>query len=147
MSEAKQETKKTFCNTCKVFTNQLLRTRYSRIPFVAEEGRYGPEEYEIRTSIWSCAGCEEETVERQMLYSGEEEWDEFFPTREADSVQGKFFQNLTPELKCLYAEVIHSYNTGSLLLCTIGLRALVEGICADKDIEGVNLKRENQRPY
>jgi len=43
-------------------------------------------------------------------------------------------------LTAIYREAITCYNEGAPILCTAGLRALLEGICQDKRIKGRNLK-------
>jgi hypothetical protein len=39
----------------------------------------------------------------------------------------------------LYVEVVNAQNSNLNVLCAIGLRALIEGVCADKKIQGQNL--------
>jgi len=111
---------------------------------VYEDGeRYHPGE--ITTSIWSCAGCDEETFEYKYRAVDEDEFDpQYFPPRlehlaQGDEVRPKVFQHLNPDLKRLYVEVVACLNTNCLVLCTMGLRALIEEICRDKQITGNNL--------
>jgi len=47
---------------------------------------------------------------------------------------------LKPKLRGIYRETIDSFNSGSLILCTAGLRALLEGVCDDKRITGKVLR-------
>ena len=146
MSEGVQETKIIFCNICRVRTKHLLRAKYAR-PHFNFDGGYVSENYENRASIWSCAGCDEVTFEWQQFERQDEKWEDvlggYFPTREEeDSVQRKFFKNLNPELNRLYAEVVTCFNEGCLLLCTIGLRGLIEGVCRDKCPTEGNLERK-----
>jgi hypothetical protein len=156
LSEGGQETKRIFCNCCKGETNHLLRARYSRPRKVAD----GEDVFhvrnsaayeifdcgELRSSIWSCAGCDEETFELEHRYieEGFEGNGSFFPTRleeqPEDSIQPKGFKVLNPELDRLYREVIASFARDCLLLCTIGLRALVEKVCRDKGLTERNLE-------
>ena len=104
---------------------------------------------EITTSIWSCAGCDEETFEWQFMYASSdsnaksfEANGSYFPERSADSIQPKVFCELKPELTRLYREVITCFKQDCLLLCTIGLRALIEGICRDKGLKQENLENK-----
>ncbi|PKN26422.1 MAG: hypothetical protein CVU65_05670 [Deltaproteobacteria bacterium HGW-Deltaproteobacteria-22] len=39
----------------------------------------------------------------------------------------------------VYAECVHAFNYGLHLSCAIGLRALMEGICVDKNVTDWNL--------
>jgi Domain of unknown function (DUF4145) len=141
VSDSVQETKIIFCNICKVATNHFLRARYARPLFNFEEG-YVSENYENRAFIWSCAGCDEVTFEWQRLElnAGEEEWGDYYPTRSEDSIQAKLFMKLGPELKQLYGEVVACFNDYRLLLCTVGLRALIEGVCRDRGLTEKNLE-------
>ena len=110
--------------------------------------------HEHKYSLWSCAGCEEATLEWEVAYPGpdtDEKWQEmndgfyfpqYFPPRSQSSIQGKQFQKLSPTLSKLYSEVITCFNQNSLILCTIGLRALIEAVCRDKDLKGRNLEEK-----
>jgi Domain of unknown function (DUF4145) len=153
LSEGGQETKRIFCNCCKGETHHLLRARYSRLRKVAD----GEDVFqvrnsaayeifdcgELRSSIWSCAGCDEETFELEHRYIEEafEGNGSFFPTRsEEGSIQRRRFRSLKPELGLLYGEVVTSFNNNCLLLCAIGLRALIERVCVDKGSTDGNLE-------
>ncbi len=145
MSEGAQETKKIFCNRCSGGTNHLLRARYSRQRVVYEDGETHEPCGEVRASIWSCAGCEEETFEWQYLSTDDKEaLPVYYPARSEEdfSIQPKPFSNLSQELSRLYNEVITSFNGECLLLCTIGLRTLIEGVCVDKGLKDMNLERQ-----
>ena len=154
LSEGRQEGKKVFCNWCNVETNHVLRARYSmlRNDYPQEEGG-GVHEH--RYSFWSCAGCEEATLEWEVAYPEQEESDEkwqemrntFFPPRSRDLgvlVQHtpKRFQQLNSNLGKLYREVVDSLNRNCLLVVSIGLRALIEGVCKDKGLTDGNLERK-----
>ena len=168
MSEVERETKRILCSTCRVITHHHLRARYSRVlqvvldetgeahmvdDVVGFDGKYDTgkydtvaTDYQVRTSICSCAGCDEETFELQRLSKNtngelEEEWRTYYPERSA-SIQPKYFQNLAPKLRQVYSEAIACFNRGSLLLFTIGLRALLEGICRDKGLVDGNLEHK-----
>lgn len=41
-----------------------------------------------------------------------------------------------------HGEVISAFNGGLRVLCAAGLRALIEGICADKQIHGRRLEEQ-----
>ena len=168
-----QEAKRILCNNCKQITHHCLRSRYSRVcqVLIDDAGEawwfgFGPQPSEdrtdfagsqydkpidslnqVRTSIWSCAGCEEETFEREYLIGvSDNEWEEvervYYPTRRTSAIRPKRFLHIGPQLGQIYGELIDSFNTGSLLLCSIGLRALLEGVCKDKGISEGNLERK-----
>lgn len=150
MSAGEEETKRIFCNTCKGPTNHLLRARNSlaeKIYQDDDEDDFGIHEH--RCSLWSCAGCTAPTLEWQMGYENptfdgglEELVLSYFPAREQDSINRKLFTSLKPELALLYGEVIACFNNDCLLLCTIGLRALIEGVCVDKGLTAGNLEHQ-----
>ena len=73
---------------------------------------------------------------------------EFYPERAWSHLRRKPFVKLKPRLRTIYSEAIKSFNYGGLLLCTAGLRALLEGICDDKRVNGRNLleKINNLQP-
>jgi hypothetical protein len=66
----------------------------------------------------------------------------FYPKRAHSLRPSKYFIQLPQKLSILYKEIITSHNEGLNLLCAAGLRALVEGICADKGIAGKNLEEK-----
>jgi uncharacterized protein DUF4145 len=164
LSEDGQTTKWILCIACNSPTTHVLRARfYLRQTFVEALGDW--EQIEIasaalvpfgvhRYSIWQCAGCTTPTLETEYVYVGgsdlapgcEDSLDldyqnddvdkEFFPKRSLETIGPKGFRNLNPELTRLYREIIACFNNGSFLLCTVGLRALIEGICDDKGIDG-----------
>lgn len=97
--------------------------------------------------LWSCAGCDTCTLEDKysaeymVRADGEYIYESIFhPKRSQTTRPSKHFQRLPVKLKLLYGEVMSSFNERLHLLCAAGLRALAEGICADKGIKGKNLE-------
>ena len=89
-------------------------------------------------------GCEwglleEEYSHGAMLDGGFEEF-QYFPKPSQHSLIAKYYSKLKPQLREIYQEAITCYNEKALILCTAGLRALLEGICQDRKIKGNNLK-------
>jgi hypothetical protein len=169
MSEVEQETRRILCKMCRAITHHHLRAKYSRTRqiVVDADGNGGDmhdvagfvgSQYDnvvevdgrITTSIWSCGGCDEETFEclYQTDLDANGKWQEehrtYYPERlqSAGGRQRKHFQMLSAKLNDLYAEVINSFNHGSMLLFTIGLRSLLEGICKDKGLTDGNLEHK-----
>jgi hypothetical protein len=148
LSDGTQEARKIFCNTCKTSTNHALRARYA----VRRHDYWEDDEsvmHGYRYSLWSCAGCDEVTLQWEM---GADETDEgfgenligegYFPTRQRDLILPEVFKNLNREMSELYNEVVTCFNEGCLLLCTIGLRTLIEGVCKDKGLKDGNLEHK-----
>lgn len=143
MGQVEKETKKIQCNVCKVVTNHLLQARYSWLRQIRDESENDSGEVvgtcDHRYSVWTCAGCETVTFEWQLVYDDGFEGDgAYLPTYE---VQHKVFRNLSKDIYQLYIEVFSSFQRDCLLLCTVGLRALIEAVCADKGLDGGNLEK------
>ena len=151
VSEDGQETKRILCTYCAHLTTHVLRARYSLrdehfdIHFEGEVEAPGDAEIPFslhRYSIWQCAGCNSPSLEYESgaVFPGNEGdtelSQEYFPKRSVGLIRGKGFRKLGPELTRLYQEIIACFNNNCFLLCTIGLRALIEGICDDKGIDG-----------
>ena len=95
-----------------------------------------PDNEAINWQVVQCAGCDsisfyeehsvgiEETLEVTESY--------VYPTRQYRAP--KFFADAPERLDQLYRDTIDAFNNQSLLLCAGGLRALVEGICANRGI-------------
>jgi Domain of unknown function (DUF4145) len=68
-----------------------------------------------------------------------------YPKRTIDSWNAKDFFNLPYNLRRIYRETIDCYNNENLTLCGAGVRALVEGLCKENNIEGgeIEIKHEN----
>jgi hypothetical protein len=65
-----------------------------------------------------------------------------YPPTTYGKKQPKYFIKMPKSLSKLYKQVVLAFNSGSMLLCTIGLRALIEGICVDKGITSRKLEHK-----
>ena len=136
-----------FCNNCKNETNHVCKAEYFRHHLVGTEKYLGGFLYTIGYRLWMCAGCEGCTLEE--YYTDEALEDEngvaeysvkYFPKRAEYQLEGKHFKQLPPKLDSIYREVLQAFNSKLSLLCTVGIRALIEGILADQEIAGKNLE-------
>jgi hypothetical protein len=88
--------------------------------------------------VVKCLGCETVTFRHTAWFSEDDPHDgtteRLYPKRDANTVAAKSFGNVPTALRRLYGEVVDAFNNESLILCAGGLRALVEGICADRGI-------------
>jgi len=66
----------------------------------------------------------------------------YFPERSQLHVKDKNFKQLPDKLNIIYREILHAYNNKLVVLCAMGIRGLLEGICANKHITGRNLKNK-----
>lgn len=129
-----------FCNTCKNETNHSCEADcyrdYQNI--VATDVTLDDT---VGYRLWICAGCEEGTLERYYVCEPLDEADsELFPARTRLHVAEKQFKQLPKKLDAIYREILKAYNNNLLVLSAIGIRALLEGICADKGIESSGLQ-------
>ncbi|HYP29612.1 MAG TPA: DUF4145 domain-containing protein [Blastocatellia bacterium] len=123
------------CNTCsgvtwhELLTNKSLTvTLYGQDDEAFGEGR---EQWEL----FQCSGCDSISLRVTSDYPWQDDPEiHFFPERTGDHHKKKHYSKLPKKLTMLYGETIEAYNRGSLLLCTAGIRALLEGLCADKGI-------------
>jgi hypothetical protein len=138
--------KRIYCNTCKGQTNHELKSTQERkssdVDFekdpLNEAGQYEEWTY----LFWICRGCETASLqEDHVVYvNGVEQYvTVFYPRRERNSLATKTFLQLNEKLTDIYEEVIKCFNDEAWILCAVGLRALLEGICADKNIAGRSL--------
>jgi len=142
MSDNKVQAKKIYCNSCKQTTNHLLKGEH-RWAVVDPQGYWE----ELTYKLYICAGCETGTMETRWTASvnvdqdGEQIYDSSYsPKRAHADLVHKRFVKLEPRLARIYRETIKCYNDGSLVLCTAGLRSLLEGVCEDKRIPGKSLR-------
>jgi hypothetical protein len=144
-----QTKRKIYCNKCRQTTNHKLVGEHH---FVEDDIWDLGANIEHRFVFWICCGCETGTLENsegmegslgEFDEHGNQLWSEqFYPARARAHLPRKFFIKLGPKRSRIYRETIWSFNNGSLVLCTAGLRALLEGICDDKQIKGRNLKEK-----
>lgn len=129
-----------FCNRCGGETNHTCEGEHHRV--------YPDSRTIDLTSwrLWICAGCEEGTLEEYWASGVLDEngellgWgdglSDYCPRRTTSDLRAKHFTTLPPKLKSIYRETLLAFNNGMALLCAVGIRALIEGICAAKRIQG-----------
>jgi hypothetical protein len=135
--------RKLFCNTCKTETNHHLV--YG--PFLRDYKFPGGGIETYLYYLWQCAGCEDLSLEvlRSFDVDIDGDGERFFtrqavyPTRNEFHLEEKFFEGVPGKLETIYKEIIAAYNAQLYLLCSIGLRSLMEAICRDKKAYGKDL--------
>lgn len=144
-------TQRIHCNYCRVITNHELKCFHqSQVDWLrTDTGEIDYESYDedapiyIEARLWFCRGCDMCFME--TVYNEGEPFvldSKTLPPRQALLVTHKEYMKLPRPLKAIYREVIVSFNHDLLILCAVGLRALLEGICADKQIGGKNLYKQ-----
>ena len=149
-SSNKGKTRYIFCNNCNCETcHKCEGEHYRDYPNYNPDGSVSIVE-RIGYRLWVCAGCERGTLEEYYIFdSSDPEYlkDEhheitYHPERSKLHVKSKAFKQLPKKLTQIYRETLGAYNNDLAVLCALGIRSLLEGICADKRISGRNLKEK-----
>jgi hypothetical protein len=146
MSETEPIRKYIFCNKCGGDTNHMCKGEHHRdFPNLdPDDSLLFVERLVYR--FWVCAGCESGTLEEYYIFDVTDKQNasvtegNYFPERTQLHAKAKEFKELPGKLASIYIETIRAYNNNLPILCAVGIRSLLEGICADKNISGRNLK-------
>ena len=90
--------------------------------------------------VIECQGCETISFRHQSWFSEAQDFDDdgtterIYPLRNKDAVSARPYHNVASNLRRIYVELIDCFNNDSPTLCAAGLRAPVEGICAQQGI-------------
>lgn len=85
--------------------------------------------------IIQCQGCETVSFRHWGEFSEDEGSSEYlYPIRSKNSLPVKDYFNVPSTLRRIYKEMIDCFNFESYTLCAAGLRAMIEGICADRGV-------------
>lgn len=140
------KTKKLYCNRCGQTTNHIQHGEHIKVEdWVSKEGWQ-----DIATAeLYVCAGCEEPTLmvtETGNYYPEDfESRPDYYPPRNLAHRRIQGFQKIPKQLGTIYRETVRALNSDSLLLCAIGLRTLLEGVCDDKQVRGKTLEEKIDR--
>lgn len=129
---------KVYCRRCGQKTNHLILTDHS---IYSEDDNY---EWSDSFYVVQCLGCDtlsfvrEEWNEGMQQPNGDGEWNYFsmlhvypeppMPISRGSKTINEFY-NVPEFLSGLYSQVVNSFNSQSFILCAIGLRSIIEGIC------------------
>lgn len=154
-----------FCNDCSRDNNHICLYHMYRNCYLSASELFVVHLDNHGYRLWKCAGCDSCTLE---YYSFDElfdfsveshdeedqlEWQKyvasfpdklslFYPKRKKYNLSPKQFKQLSNSLSKIYIETINAYNHEMPMLCAIGIRALIEGICSDHEITGRNLEKK-----
>jgi Domain of unknown function (DUF4145) len=109
-------------------------------------GHYGSVQYWFNYQIVQCQGCDCVTFRKLEQCSEDASPDEYgnweldlretlYPKRSKLTFAVKNFDNLPQNLFMMYRETIECFNNDSFILTAAGLRALLEGLCAELKIK------------
>ena len=86
--------------------------------------------------IIECQGCRTISFRTEGWFSEEDGiFVSLYPERSIDRLTTKDIYLVPRKLRRIYREVIDSYNNELYTLCAAGLRAIIEGICSEKNIK------------
>jgi len=140
--------RRVYCNRCRGDTSHecVCKSERSEEDWSDEESHPTFVEDWIFVT-WRCLGCQAVSLEERYTNwgmhdeDGEQVWSsEVFPARTRAHLKPKFFTSLPKQLATIYKESVISFNSSAPLLCAVGLRALIEGVCNAKKIKGKNLQ-------
>ena len=132
---------KILCKKCKTETNHTLEW--------SKTDRWGTEDIQGKdvSEILICNGCDAITYRilssnSEDLYRiSEHEWDydvtiKYYPQRGYDMIEPIFeIWNAPFKIRKIYRETIDAFNNNQLILCSIGIRGIIEAFCIEKGIK------------
>jgi hypothetical protein len=141
---------KIYCNTCKGLTNHELvyvhQREVTKDIVWADEPTDSDESERWTYLLWNCRGCETVTLQEDYVFFKGDKPNpaepKFHPNRATKELPLKHFMRLNDKLSGIYSEVIRNFNHDCRTLCAVGLRVLLEGVCAHKGVEGKNLSQQ-----
>lgn len=147
-NKTKGQKHKVFCANCKLETNHVvLQSVDSEASEVIRYYDNLPDtvDWSNNYQIIQCQGCDTISFQQRSWCSenvcqiGPDDWDDgysstLYPYRSDNTRITKDYNNLPRTLRRIYHETIECFNNNSLTLCAAGLRAIIEGICANQQI-------------
>jgi hypothetical protein len=141
MAEYPAKTQRIYCNRCRQQTNHNLHGSFQHHETIEKETWEGW--FSEDSMLYICAGCETPTLLVISEFSENPDPEtEFWPPRKEYVREVKRFNKLPEHLEKIYRESVQALNSRALVLCTIGLRTLLEGICNHKKLKGDNLAKK-----
>lgn len=149
-NKSKGEKFKAFCATCKTETNHVVAQSVDTTD--SETIHYGPDDNDRDTIDWSnwyqiiqCLGCDTFSFRHKNWFSEAQEYygpndyndgttSVLYPQRSKDILNAKDFYNAPKNLRAIYKEVVNCFNGDSPVMCAAGLRATIEGLCAENGV-------------
>lgn len=129
-----------FCNSCRRITRHDIPRTFEQ---VLDDGQI------IQWQIVQCKGCDGVSFLETSLINVELEQplvsEKVYPPRMFRPI--KQFDGAPEKLDRIYREMIDSFNNDLYILCAGGLRALVEGICAEQDIADGPIRNHETGDY
>lgn len=149
-NRTKDQKHKVYCYLCKGETNHLVLQSVdldgSEVIGYDEGGDPAAMHWTDNYQIIQCQGCDTITFQHIYWFSetvrqiGPDEWGDgtftqLYPKRSDKTRVIKYYYNAPNTLHRIYRETLECFNNDALTLCAAGLRAIIEGICADQKIQ------------
>lgn len=131
-----------FCEHCQHPTNHVVEGSYFKEYSVSDEVAGWSIDGSDDFQIIQCQGCDAISF-RHLSWFSENDFGPFddgtverlYPKRGSALMPTRDFYNVPPNLRRIYGESVECFNNESSTLCAAGLRALVEGVCAEQGIK------------
>ncbi len=148
-NKTKDQRHKVFCAQCKRETNhvvlQSVDSDGAEVIGCYENDQPDIIDWSNNYQIIQCQGCDAISFRHVSCFSearqqiGPDKWDDgsttwLYPKRSDKTRPIKEYYNVPNTLRRLYRETLECFNNDALTLCAAGLRAIIEGICADQSI-------------
>ena len=139
-NKTKGEKLKALCTKCGSETHhEVIQSHDCELTEVHEDDGWIIR-WEDQYQIIRCLGCSAVTFRQLSWFEGDaDEYDDgtteqLYPKRNNSTRANIQFPNVPVTLRRIYRETIDCFNSESMTLCAAGLRAIVEGICAELGI-------------
>ncbi len=139
---------KSYCSNCNKPTNQKVLKEVVR-KTKDEVGWWD----ESRFQIIKCGGCDEITFRKlyddiyRYSEGDTESKQELFPNRGMHIRPRQSYRGVPFKIRIIYDETIDTFNSFMPILCGIGVRAIVESICQDKNINEGKVMSSNGKEH
>lgn len=139
-NETKDKIVSVHCIECKRATRHRVTVSLDKTGSETNGQEGWSVDWSDRYQVIECQGCETVSFRHQSWFSEEQNFDDdgtterIYPIRNKDAVNARPYHNVPSNLRRIYTELIDCFNNDSPTLCAAGLRALVEGICAQQGI-------------
>ena len=137
-----------YCNKCKINSKHIV------LSYISDKGsdEVSGVSWADKYQIIRCDTCNTISFrkdgwfsEYQYLPDDDGSYEMLYPESTENRIEQKEYDNLPYRLDEIYDEVIKSFNTDNCILCAVGIRAILEGICSDKNIKEGRVPVENNQ--
>lgn len=129
---------KSFCATCNRQQVQTVLKEVEEKEHNSEDGWWEESTFQII----KCGGCETisfRKLHNNIAWQSQSEDDttmqELYPKRNEHSRSVKSYRKLPESILIIYQQSLEAFNSNLRILCGAGIRAIIEGICLDKNIK------------